>query len=233
MPEKRPLSQFILVPLFLFFALVLPASAAQPSTFDTDGDGYDDATEMAFGYTPYGVGRLDTNDADEDALSDADEIIFGSDPLRSDSDADGYADGLEVKTGYDPAKGQEARLKKRIVITLESQTLTYSIGPKKIGTFLVSTGRPGRPTPIGTFAIRDKMPRAWSRSAKLWMPYWMPFIGTTYGLHELPEWPGGKKEGEKSLGTPVSGGCVRLGIGPAKTLYEWAEVGTEVTISKT
>ena len=61
----------------------------------------------------------------------------------------------------------------------------------------------------------------------------MPFIGTKYGLHELPEWPGGKKEGEDHLGTPVSGGCIRLGVGAAKELYEWADVGTEVIISKT
>ncbi|MFA5853727.1 MAG: L,D-transpeptidase family protein [Patescibacteria group bacterium] len=233
MPEKVLSLKAVLASSALFFLLASPADAFQPSTFDTDGDGYDDATEMAFGYTPYGVGRLDTNDADSDHLSDGDEIIFGTDPLLQDSDHDGYEDGVEVKSGYDPARGNEARLKKRIVITLASQTLTYSIGPKKIETFSVSTGRPGRPTPIGTFTIRDKMPRAWSRSAKLWMPYWMPFIGTTYGLHELPEWPGGKKEGEDHLGTPVSGGCVRLGVGPAKTLYEWAEVGTEVTISKT
>lgn len=222
---------FTLAALCVF--LVAPASAAEPSTFDTDGDGYDDATEMANGYTPYGLGRLEANDADNDGLSDSDEIIFGTNPLAQDSDHDGYHDGGEVRQGYDPTKGSAARLKKRIVITLATQTLAYSIGPKQIGTFAVSTGRPGRPTPLGTFAIRDKHPRAWSNSAKLWMPYWMPFIGTTYGIHELPEWPGGKKEGEASLGTPVSGGCVRLGIGPAKTLYEWAEVGTEVTITKT
>ncbi|WKZ29209.1 MAG: L,D-transpeptidase family protein [Patescibacteria group bacterium] len=217
----------------LCFLLAAPVSAAEPSAFDTDGDGYDDATEMANGYTPYGPGRLETHDADGDELTDADELIFGTDPLAPDSDRDGYRDGEEVRHGYDPAKGSSARLQKRIVITLATQTLAYSIGPKQLGTFEVSTGRPGYPTPLGTFAIRDKIPRAWSNSAKLWMPYWMPFIGTTYGLHELPEWPGGKKEGEDSLGTPVSGGCVRLGVGSAKTLYEWAEVGTEVTINKT
>jgi lipoprotein-anchoring transpeptidase ErfK/SrfK len=32
------------------------------------------------------------------------------------------------------------------------------------------------------------------------------------------------------LGIPVSHGCVRLGIGPAKQVYEWTEVGTPVII---
>ena len=232
MPEKVSYLRKISLPV-LFFLLAIPAHAAVPSTFDADGDGYDDATEVANGYTPYGSGRLDDSDVDQDGLSDADEFIFGSDPLNEDTDRDGFTDGNEVQTGYDPAKALAARLKKRIVITLASQTMSYSLGPKTLGTFKVSTGRAGRPTPLGTFAIKDKKRRAWSKSAKLWMPYWMPFIGTTYGIHELPEWPGGKKEGENHLGTAVSGGCVRLGVGPAKILYEWADVGTEVTITKT
>ncbi len=232
MPEKVSYLKGGIALLALSFLLVAPVLAAEPSTHDTDGDGYDDATEIAHGYTPFGTGRLEANDADNDGLSDSDELSFGSDPLKSDTDADGFSDGLEIRSGYDPVKNGAARLKKHIVITLATQTLSYALGPKTIGTFPVSTGRPGHPTPLGTFAIRDKKPRAWSNAAKLWMPYWMPFIGTTYGIHELPEWPGGKKEGENHLGTPVSGGCVRLGVGPAKTLYDWVEVGTEVTIVK-
>ncbi len=172
-------------------------------------------------------------DTDGDGLSDADEILYGTDPFNADSDHDGYPDGLEVQNGYDPTKPDGAKLKKRIVITLASQNLEYDLGPKTLGAYRISTGRPGHPTPVGTFAILDKKPRAWSNEAKLWMPWWMPFKGTSYGIHELPEWPGGKKEGANHLGTPVSGGCVRLGIGPAKTLYDWAEVGTEVIIKKT
>ena len=233
MPKKVSYLERSCLVVAMFFLLAIPARAALPGTVDSDGDGYDDATELANGYTPFGTGKLDANDADQDGLTDADEIIFGSDPLSKDSDLDGYNDGLEVRTGYDPTKPAAARLKKRIVITLASQTMTYALGPKTLGTYKVSTGRPGHPTPLGTFAINDKKKRAWSNAAKLWMPYWMPFKGSTYGIHELPEWPGGKKERENHLGTPVSGGCVRLGVGPAKALYEWAEVGTEVTINKT
>lgn len=210
-----------------------PAFAASASALDSDGDGYDDATEISHGYTPYGPGRLETNDADADGLTDGDELVFGTNPLLRDTDGDGYEDGAEVGNGYDPANRQAVKLKKKIAISLVKQEMTYYLGPKALGTNPVSTGRPGHPTPVGTFAINNKIPRAWSNAAKLWMPWWMPFFGTTYGIHELPEWPGGKKEGEDHLGTPVSGGCVRLGVGPAKALYDWAEVGTEVVISKT
>lgn len=220
-----------------FFAIVAlgssaPAWAGEPSAFDSDGDGYDDATEIANGWSPYGPGKLDANDADADGLADGAELARGTDPRSADSDGDGYPDGLELRNGYDPLDAAPTRPKKRIVISIAKQELTYYVGKAAVGTHPVSTGRPGRPTPLGTYAILDKMPRAWSSSAKLWMPYWMPFIGTKYGLHELPEWPGGIKEGEEHLGTPVSGGCVRLGVGAAKELYEWADVGTEVTIQK-
>lgn len=217
----------------LSLGLVSAAHAAAPTATDQDGDGYDDATELAHGYSPFGPGTLAQDDADHDGLSDADELTFGSDPLNADTDGDGYPDGEEVRQGFDPTESGGAKLKKRIAITLATQTLKYYLGPKEIGSFPVSSGKASTPTPVGTFAIQDKKPRAWSAHAHLYMPWWMPFIGTQFGIHELPEWPNGVKEGQGHLGTPVSGGCVRLGIGPAKTLYDWAEVGTEVDIAKT
>jgi len=60
----------------------------------------------------------------------------------------------------------------------------------------------------------------------------MAFVGSKYGLHELPEWANGYKEGQNHLGIPVSHGCVRLGIGDAAQVYNWAEVGTPVYIHK-
>jgi hypothetical protein len=199
---------------------------------DTDHDGYADGVEIWGGYNPSGIGTLAQADTDRDGVSDADEILFGTKLHVTDSDGDGFSDGVEVANQYDPGSSDPKRLKKRIEVSLKTQKLTYYLGPKPMGSFPVSTGRPGHPTPVGTFAVNNKVPRAWSRTAKLWMPWWMSFVGGTYGLHELPEWPGGMKEGENHLGTPVSGGCVRLGVGPAKTLYDWAEVGTEVVVKK-
>jgi lipoprotein-anchoring transpeptidase ErfK/SrfK len=58
----------------------------------------------------------------------------------------------------------------------------------------------------------------------------MQFTGAGHGIHELPEWKNGYKEGANHLGTPVSHGCVRLGVGPAAKVYGWAEVGTPIVI---
>jgi hypothetical protein len=170
-------------------------------------------------------------DTDGDSLSDADETdTYRTDPLKADTDGDGYVDGLEVQNGYDPLKPNAAKFRKQIVIDLKKQKLAYYLGPKELGSFAISTGKAATPTPKGTFTVQNKRPRAWSASAKLWMPWWLGFIGTAYGIHELPEWPNGFKEGANHLGTPVSHGCVRLGVGPAKTLYDWTDVGTQVMV---
>lgn len=120
---------------------------------------------------------------------------------------------------------------KYVDVDLTNQKLCRVEGPNVIDCFTVSSGKPSMPTPVGTFYIRNKNPKQWSNKYGLWMPWWQQFNGD-YGLHELPEWPNGYKEGEAHLGTPVSHGCVRLGIGSAETVYNWTEISTPVYIHK-
>ncbi|HNX11005.1 MAG TPA: L,D-transpeptidase [bacterium] len=169
-------------------------------------------------------------DSDGDGLSDEMELKFQTDQDNPDSDEDGYPDGLEVKNGYDPLQGTGAKLFKQIKINLAKQELSYNLGNVELGKFPISAGKSSTPTPRGTFAVMNKNQKAWSASYKLWMPYWLGFKDTTYGIHELPFWPSGRREGESSLGRPASHGCVRLGIGSAKIVYDFAAVGTEVKI---
>ena len=122
---------------------------------------------------------------------------------------------------------------KYIDISLKHQNMVIFEDGKPLDAFLISSGMKGLNTPTGTFKIENKYPRAWSKDYFLWMPYWMAFLPTgKMGIHELPEWPGGYKEPGTHLGTPVSHGCVRLGVGPAKQVYDWAEIGTPVIIHK-
>ncbi|HBH46684.1 MAG: hypothetical protein A2445_03465 [Candidatus Jacksonbacteria bacterium RIFOXYC2_FULL_44_29] len=167
-------------------------------------------------------------DLDGDKLWDYEEAKYGTDPQNPDTDGDGFKDKIELINGYNP--NGPGILPKWIEIDLSAQSLRYGQGPKVFDAFLVSTGRPGMRTPIGTFPITNKNRKAWSASYKLWMPYWMALGKTGAGIHELPLWPSGYREGENHLGTPVSHGCVRLGIGPAEKLYNWAEIGTQVTV---
>jgi len=120
---------------------------------------------------------------------------------------------------------------KYVDINLNIQVLTIFENGKVIDSFLISSGKRGMDTPKGNFKISNKHPRPWSGQYGLYMPYWMAIVPSgKFGIHELPEWPGGYKEGQDHLGTPVSHGCVRLGIGAANKVYNWVEIGTPIVI---
>lgn len=203
-----------------------------PNQADTDGDGYNDWQELNSGFSPHNPQRvkLEDNDTDGDGLSDRMELNFHTDLTNPDTDGDGYKDGEEINGGYDPLQIDKVKLTKKIEINAgKEQKLYYFLGDVRMGEFKISSGKSNRPTPKGNFKIDDKSLRAWS-SYGLWMPYWLSLNKGYFGIHELPVWPDGSKEGANHLGLPVSHGCVRLGVGPAEFLYNWAPIGTAVKI---
>jgi lipoprotein-anchoring transpeptidase ErfK/SrfK len=120
---------------------------------------------------------------------------------------------------------------KYIDISLKYQNMVIFEEGKAVESYLISSGKKGFDTPVGEYKIENKSPRAWSKAYNLWMPNWMAFVPSgKMGIHELPIWPNGYQEGASHLGTPVSHGCVRLGKGSAKIVYDWAEIGTPVII---
>lgn len=126
---------------------------------------------------------------------------------------------------------------KYIEVDLSDQTLKYFQEGKRVGTHRVSTGKWDTPTPIGSFAIKNKIPNAYSKVYDLYMEWWMAFTPDgSYGVHALPYWAlsgGGKRyEGVNHLGSPASHGCIRQTLAEAKKLYRWADVGTTVIVKK-
>jgi len=120
---------------------------------------------------------------------------------------------------------------KYVDINLSDQIMTLFENGKVLDAYLISSGKRGMETPKGQTKIYNKYPRAFSKSYGLYMPFWMAITADgSRGIHELPEWPGGYKEGANHLGIPVSHGCVRLGVGPAKFVYNWVEIGTPVVV---
>ncbi|MFZ2188836.1 MAG: L,D-transpeptidase [Candidatus Moraniibacteriota bacterium] len=129
---------------------------------------------------------------------------------------------------YTKAKIKEG---KYIDVNLATQIMTNFENGVLLDSHLISSGKRGMDTPIGTHKIYNKFPRAYSKAYGLYMPYWMAIVPDgKFGIHELPEWPGGYKEGVNHLGIPVSHGCMRLGVGSAETIYNWAEIGTPVIV---
>jgi hypothetical protein len=204
-----------------------------PQLADTDGDGYNDRQELITGYSPHNPQqiKLADNDQDLDGLSDFWELRFGTKILQADTDSDGVNDGTEIDLATDPRQSGAIKLPIRLDVSLSQQQLTYWLAGVNFKQFAVSSGAPKTPTPTGRYKIINKYPKAWSNYG-LWMPYWLGLDHGQFGLHELPIWPNGYREGSSHLGQPVSHGCIRLGIGPAKYIYDRVVVGTEFNINK-
>lgn len=132
-----------------------------------------------------------------------------------------------------PKKVRSIKTKeKTIIIDLSDQNFSYYENGFRMNTFKTSTGKRWYKTPVGEYKILNKAELAYSRTYGLYMPYWMAFTARGHGIHELPYWPNGFREGEDHLGTAVSHGCVRLGIGAAAEIYDWAEIGTAVIVQE-
>lgn len=145
----------------------------------------------------------------------------------ADFDADGNAEIATLPYQTNLQNGRH--IYKFIEVDISEQRMYYYENGKFQGKYPVSTGKWSMPTPLGEYRIFQKSPRAFSKAYGLYMPYWMSFK-PGYGIHELPEWPNGYKEGANHLGIRVSHGCIRLGVGPAKIMYNWAPIGTKVFI---
>ncbi|MDD3711761.1 MAG: L,D-transpeptidase [Patescibacteria group bacterium] len=226
------------------------AIGTDPYNSDSDGDSYNDKIEILNHFNPLGKGRLAIDKNFSSSLSG--EILLQAEsqgqawyvsPLDNLRYYIGdYNDlikivslsgrginslSLELITDSDVIKS--GAIKNIKIDISKNQRLYYYLGDTEIGSFPISAGKATTPTPKGNFKIINKHLKAWS-SYGLWMPYWMGLGTGSFGLHELPIWPSGYREGESHLGIPVSHGCIRLGIGPAKFLYDWANIGTSVLI---
>lgn len=198
---------------------------------DSDQDGYSDWTELNNGYSPHNPEpvKLEDNDYDKDGLSDRHELNFGTNLSDSDTDDDGESDGEEIYKAQDPHSAENKKLDRRIDVSIYTQKLYYFVDGVKLIETPVSSGLYNT-TPRGEFTIQNKHPKAWS-SYGLWMPYWMAITPDgRYGLHELPVWPSGYREGEDHLGRPASHGCVRVGYDMAPVIYDLTDVGVKVNI---
>jgi lipoprotein-anchoring transpeptidase ErfK/SrfK len=122
---------------------------------------------------------------------------------------------------------------KLIVVSIQQQQVYAYQGDSLVYRFIASTGRRNA-TVTGRYHILDKLPDPYSDPWGFWMPDWM---GIYYagdlenGFHALPILPNGQRLWANDLGTPVSYGCIVLGVQEAQELYNWADVGTTVQIN--
>jgi len=99
--------------------------------------------------------------------------------------------------------------------------------------FVMSSGRAGAPTYPGEYRVQSKIPRAYGSTWNIWMPYWLGIYwagSLENGIHALPVTSGGQVVWAEYLGRPISFGCIVLATESARLLYEWAPIGTPVSI---
>jgi LysM repeat protein len=122
---------------------------------------------------------------------------------------------------------------KRIVIDLSEQHLYAYAGDRLVYSFVISSGAAPSYTRAGEFRVQSKIPNAYGAAWNIWMPHWLGIYwagSTENGIHALPVLSNGQTLWAGYLGTPVSYGCIVLGTYEAGLLYNWAEIGTPVSI---
>lgn len=115
---------------------------------------------------------------------------------------------------------------KRIEVDLSDQRLTYFYEGEQVGSFLISSGLAGTPTPVGTFTIQAKRP-------------FVDYIGTNYSylktkwnLQFKPRYYIHGAFWHNNFGTPMSHGCVNVSYANMESLYAFADLGTPVIIRR-
>jgi lipoprotein-anchoring transpeptidase ErfK/SrfK len=81
--------------------------------------------------------------------------------------------------------------------------------------------------------VISKIPYAYSGYYDLHYPWWMGIYwagNLENGIHALPILPNGQTLWAGLLGHRVSYGCIILDTANARALYNWASMGTPVTI---
>lgn len=145
-----------------------------------------------------------------------------------------------IKIYYDKGPNSDGTLAAKYLEVDISQQKMYTFAKNKLlKEYRVSTGR-DYPTPTGEFTILNKTGLGYSTIYSVWMPWWMGFkysdeLHAYFGVHELPYslTDGNKIQRPASfIGTPNTGGCVALGVGDAKAVYQFADIGTKVVIYK-
>lgn len=121
---------------------------------------------------------------------------------------------------------------KYILVDISEQHMYVYEGDLIIYSFVASTGMDNA-TRVGSFNVLDKIPTAYGATWDLWMPNWLGIYWSgslENGIHALPILSNGTQLWAGYLGTPISFGCVVLGVYESQLLYDWAEVGTPVDI---
>lgn len=108
----------------------------------------------------------------------------------------------------------------RIVVDLLTQLFYVYRGDRLVGVATISSGKKGKETPLGFWAVMLKKKKGYSRKYdNAPMPFMQMYDEKGIAFHGGP-----------NPGYPASHGCVRLPVKFAERLYDLTSLGTKVVI---
>jgi lipoprotein-anchoring transpeptidase ErfK/SrfK len=114
-----------------------------------------------------------------------------------------------------PAEGEA-----KVVIDILTQRFYVYRGDKLVGVSTISSGKKGKETPLGFWAVRTKKKKGFSRKYdNAPMPFMQMYDEKGIAFHA-----------GANPGYPASHGCVRLPLKFAERLFAMTKIGTEVII---
>ena len=137
------------------------------------------------------------------------------------------------RAGWIPATSAQLRVEPYTLhVDLSARSLVVRKGDRVVRRITVAVGRPGEETPIGRFAITDLL-----RVSSGGGPYGCCALALTGRQpHVAQGWTGGDRiaihgtSDPASIGTPVSGGCMRAAEDDMRWLMARMSLGTPVRI---
>ncbi len=132
---------------------------------------------------------------------------------------------MENSTGVPPGPMVGANVtNKSITVVLHDQRVYAYENGVLVRNVLVSTGLPGTPTVLGTYHIYVKYNAQLMTGPGYYLPGvpWVMYFYEGYSFHGT-YW-------HHNWGHPMSHGCVNMPTDEALWLYQWAPVGTTITV---
>lgn len=119
---------------------------------------------------------------------------------------------------------------KKVEIDLTNQRLYAFEGNTKVYDFIISSGKPWWPTPVGTF-------KPWAKIGSQRMVGGSKALGTYYNLPNVPnvvyfyrDYAIHGAYWHNNFGYPMSHGCVNVRPSDMAMLYPWIDYSTQITI---
>jgi lipoprotein-anchoring transpeptidase ErfK/SrfK len=122
----------------------------------------------------------------------------------------------------------------RVIVDISAQHSWFCTRSHTVYQTAVTTGAVDLPydsTPLGSYRIQARNRHTTltlASGAAYQVAYWIPFDGPLFGFHDA-SWQG-IPFGSAEYRTKGSHGCVHMPLAAMKYLYDWAPVGTPVTV---